>query len=124
MLILVTVALVVLVLARIALYGAFKSLHVPKYIEVVRILIHIIILGVVMLFDIIYQTIAEKLTSYECPRTQTQWLTSFLWKLFIFELTNDFVPIVYAAWIKGRLAKTPLELNAYTEMCEPGVYGP
>lgn len=120
MLILVTAALVLLVLARIALYGALQKLHVPKYTEVSRILIHLVILALVMIFDIVYGVIAEKLTSFECPRTQSQWMSSFLWKLFIFELTNDFVPIIYAAWVKGRLTKTPLELNMFTELCEPG----
>lgn len=111
MLLAVACALAALVIARIALYDALKKIGVHENVEVARWLVHGLIFITVVIFDAVYNWVAEKVTSLECPRTQSEWLSSFLWKVFIFELLNDFVPIAYAAWVKGRTVKTPLDLG-------------
>lgn len=116
---LVGVALALLVLARIALYGAFQPI-VTENVECSRWFVHGLIFIVVFIFEKAYHNLAHKLTSLECPRTQEAWLSSFLWKVFIFELLNDFVPIAYAAWVKGKLIRTPLDLNWHSELCDTG----
>lgn len=111
--------------ARIALYKAFRDWGVHANVEVARWFVHGLIFIVVFVFDFVYGWLARKLTSLECPRTQDQWLSSFLWKVFVFELLNDFVPIVYAAWVKGNTVSTPLDLTWNSELCEPsGKFGP
>jgi len=76
----------------------------------------------VSFFEAIYHRIAHALTEYECPRTEKQFMSSLLWKIFVFEMLNDFVPIAYAAWLKGKLG-TPLSLNFLTELCDGGCIG-
>lgn len=116
----VGVALTALVLARIALYRVFKDAGIHDSVEWARWFVHGLIFIVVLIFDKIYNWVGRKTTSLECPRSQSQWLSSFLWKLFIFELLNDFVPIAYAAWVKGKSIHTPLELTKTSELCDSG----
>lgn len=140
MLFAVGAALAGLVLARVALYGYFRELGIHHSVELARWFVHALIFIVVLVFDTVYGTLGRKATSLECPRTQGQWLSSFLWKLFIFELLNDFVPIGnqksdtvllhipyrsrvflgYAAWFKGMSIRTPLDLTWKSELCDSG----
>lgn len=120
MLAFVGVALTALVLMRIYLYGRFKEAGLHGYVELARWFVHGLIFIVVFILDKIYDWIGRKTTSLECPRSQSQWLSSFLWKVFIFELLNDFVPIAYAAWVKGKSIRTPLDLAKTSELCDSG----
>lgn len=108
-----------LVVSRIALYGIFKRMG-HHYIEYVRWLVHGLIFVMVLVFEKIYHHLSHKLTSFECPKTYNQFLSSLLWKMFIFEVLIDFVPIGYAAWMKGRTVKTPLDLDFMSELCDGG----
>lgn len=95
-----------LVMFRILLYRILKTIGGSlghHNVEYSRWIVHGLIFIVVVIFEKIYHSIALKLTSWECPKTQAQWMTSFLWKVFLFELLNDFVPIAYAAWFKGMV---------------------
>lgn len=101
----VTAMLVALVLVRIHLYGAYRHLGgtFEKFnVEWSRWTVHGLIFITVVIFEKIYHTVALKLTNWECPKTQSEYISSFLWKVFLFELVNDFVPISYAAWFKGK----------------------
>lgn len=86
MLLAVACALVALVIARIKLYKALKEAGVHENVEISRYIVHGLIFVTVIIFDSVYNWVAEKVTSLECPRTQSEWLSSFLWKVFIFEL--------------------------------------
>lgn len=123
LLLLATAGLAALVISRIYLYGAFKTIGIKKNVEFARWFIHGCIFVMVSIFEKLYHSIAHKLTSYECPKTESKFMTSLLWKIFIFELMNDFVPIGYAAWLKGKMIKTPLDLNFYSELCDGGCMG-
>uniref|UniRef100_A0A915KR12 Anoctamin n=1 Tax=Romanomermis culicivorax TaxID=13658 RepID=A0A915KR12_ROMCU len=68
----------------------------------------------------IYEKIAHRLTEVECPRTQNDYLTSYIWKVFIFELLNNFAPIFYAALLRGRILIEPSQQSYLQEMCDPG----
>lgn len=106
MLIFACVCLLVVVLSRIALYGALKHMGGfigEKNVELSRWLTHGLIFIVVLLLEHAFHYLAHKLTDFECPKTETRFMTSLLWKIFVFELLNDFVPIAYAAWMKGYL---------------------
>lgn len=120
MLCLVGAALAALVIARVSLYKTFHYMGFHDNVELSRWAVHGLIFIVVLIFEKTYSILAHKLTSLECPRTQQEWLSSFLWKVFIFALLNDFVPIGYAAWVKGRLTNTPLDLNWHSELCDTG----
>lgn len=121
------ISLMILVISRIKLYGALNNVgnkHILKYnVEYARWLVHGLILIMILIFEKFYLNIAHKLTSYECPKTEKQYMTSLLWKLFIFELLNDFIPIGYAAWMKQTWVKTPLDLRPgswMSELCDGG----
>lgn len=112
-----------LIAARVAMYAGFRHLKgsFKKYnVEVSRWLAHVFIFVMVTVFEKFYHLIAEKLTVAECPKTDSQFYTSLLWKIFVFAELVDFVPIAYAAFIKGRSVRTPKDLTSLTETCEPG----
>lgn len=115
--------LVALVISRISLYGALRHIVDNKNIECSRWLTHGMLFISVTILEKAFYFIAEKLTDYECPRTDKQFMNSLLWKVFIFQFLNDFIPIGYAAWIKGRTVQTPLDLGWIDELCDGGCMG-
>lgn len=113
----------VLIETRVTLYGVFKSLggvFRDRNIDMARWIQHGFMSIMVTLFELGYHRVAEYLTKLECPKTTSGYLSSLLWKVFIFAHLVDFLPIAYAAWVKGRFWSTPKDLNAWTEMCEAG----
>lgn len=125
-LLIASACLVSLVMSRIFLYGALKQITGStgrKNVELARWGIHGMIFVVIFVFENFYHWLADKLTLYECHKTDRQFMNSFLWKLFIFKLLNDFVPIAYAAFIKGKTVSTPLDLNFLSELCDGGCIG-
>lgn len=125
MLLLAGACLAGLVISRIRLYGAMRSWGWPfeQYsVELARFGIHGLIFIMVIIFETIYHSLADKLTEFECPKTPGEFLSSLLWKVFIFAQFVDFLPIAYAAWYKGRATQTPLQLNFMSEICEPAGY--
>lgn len=117
------VCLLALVLSRIQLYGALKNIVGNKNIDCSRWLIHGCLFVTVVILEKAFTFVAEKLTDFECPKTEKQFINSFLWKVFIFQFLNDFIPIGYAAWLKGKTVKTPLNLGVIDELCDGGCMG-
>uniref|UniRef100_A0A915L4L4 Anoctamin n=1 Tax=Romanomermis culicivorax TaxID=13658 RepID=A0A915L4L4_ROMCU len=125
MLVIDSVSLMVLVMSRIALYGLLKRSsfhsHIATYnVEYARWIVHGLILIMILIFERVFSFVAHILTDYECPKTQKRYTTSLLWKLFIFELLNDFIPLGYAAWMKQTWVRTPRDLNFLSELCDGG----
>uniref|UniRef100_A0A915JJS9 Anoctamin n=1 Tax=Romanomermis culicivorax TaxID=13658 RepID=A0A915JJS9_ROMCU len=126
MVIFACLCLMILVLSRIALYGALKKLTgfvANRNVECSRWLVHGLIFIVVLLLEKAYHVLAHKLTIFECPKTQSKFMTSLLWKIFVFQLLNDFVPIAYAAWMKGKTVNSPLDMKFLDELCDGGCLG-
>ena len=48
----------------------------------------------------VYTPIAKKLTSFENPRTQSQWENSFTYKMFAFQFVNWYSSLFYIAFFK------------------------
>lgn len=115
------VCLIVLLFCRVALYGAFRRQEgflSVKSVEYARWTVHGLLFLMILFFERIYNFLAYKLTLLECPRTHHSFTNSLLWKLFIFQMLNEFVPIWYAAFLKGKTIQTPLDLNLITEICD------
>ncbi|KRY39173.1 Anoctamin-1 [Trichinella spiralis] len=119
----VLLALVALIVIRIEIYGLLKKIggfwFAYQY-EVTSMIIHLCTFAVVMTLGLIYEQSAHRLTDFECPRTQTDYLNSYIWKVFIFELLNNFGPIFYAALIRGQNFSLPNEQTHLKEFCDPG----
>lgn len=118
----VVLALIALIVVRIAIYGLLAQgdgLWEAYKFEIASLIIHVFTFLVVMTLGTIYEPTAHRLTELECPRTQADYLSSYIWKVFIFELLNNFVPILYAALIRGRVS-LPHTQDWLTEMCDPG----
>jgi len=88
--------------------------------SIFRWIIHGMTLVVILLFDRIYLKLAHWLTCYECPKTHNDYERSLLWKIFIFVILNEFIPLGYCAWMKQSWVKTPLNLNFVSELCDGG----
>jgi len=107
---LVISALVALIAARILFYGLLKEMGgvwFDNQFELASLMVHFLTFLVVMTLGWVYENIAHKLTEVECPRTQSDYLTSYIWKVFVFELLNNFAPILYAALLRGKLLDGP-----------------
>lgn len=118
--------LIVLVISRIQLYGVLRKVGGiigEKHIDFARWLTHLFLFILVTIFEKAYGHFAHKLTIFECPRTEKQFMNSLLWKIFIFAMLNDIIPIGYAAWMKGQTVRTPLDLNLIDEFCDGGCIG-
>ncbi|KRX83741.1 Anoctamin-5 [Trichinella sp. T6] len=116
-------ALVGLSLLRVLLYGEFRKLggDFKKYsIDFARWTVHGFIFIAVFVYEKIYDLICHRLTTMERPRTEKDYWFSFLWKMFIFELLNEFIPIFYVAFFKELSINTPLDLHGPKELCDPG----
>ncbi|KRZ09638.1 Anoctamin-3 [Trichinella zimbabwensis] len=119
----VLLALVSLIVIRIEIYGLLKTFGgfwLVYQSEVTSMIIHLCTFAVVMTLGLIYEQSAHRLTDFECPRTQTDYLNSYIWKVFIFELLNNFGPIFYAALIRGQNFSLPNEQTHLKEFCDPG----
>lgn len=123
LILLVIAGLIGLIVVRILLYGLFKNfggVWFKLQFEFASLAIHVLTFVVVMTLGWVYEKAARRLTELECPRTQSDYLASYTWKVFIFELLNNFAPIFYAALIRGRNLSVPSEQSWLQEMCDPG----
>lgn len=119
----VVAGLVALIVVRIVLYGILKSfggIWFQLQFDFASLAIHVLTFIVVMTLGYIYEKSARRLTELECPRTENGYLTSYVWKVFIFELLNNFAPIFYASFIRGKTLTTPSGQSWLQEMCDPG----
>lgn len=123
LILLVVAAIIGLIVSRILFYGFLKSfggIWFKLQFELASLAIHVLTFVVVMSLGWLYEKAAHRLTELECPRTQSDYLASYIWKVFIFELLNNFAPIFYAALIRGRNLNVPSEQSWLQEMCDPG----
>lgn len=77
--------------------------------EFASLVIHVITFILVFGLGWFYNKAAHYLTDLECPKTQTAYVNSYVWKVFVFELLNNFAPIFYAALVRGRNLRVPSE---------------
>lgn len=118
----VVAALVALITVRILLYGMLGELGgtwKTYQFEFASLIIHVLTFVIVMTLGWVYEKAAHRLTELECPRTQADYLSSYIWKVFIFEILNNFAPVLYAALIRGR-SGLPQHQTLLLEMCDPG----
>lgn len=115
--------LFLILISRVAMYGAFKraggfwtehSLSAPRFLTSKFVSI------TVFIFELVYSRVSFRLTNFERPKTHRDFMNSLLCKLFVFKLFNSFIPISYSAWVRGKLVKTPADLNYYKELCDSG----
>ncbi|KFD72969.1 hypothetical protein M514_00103, partial [Trichuris suis] len=119
----VLTAMIALIAIRIEIYGLLKGFGgfwLIYQFEVTSMVIHLCTFVVVMTLGVLYERSAHRLTEFECPRTQTAYLNSYVWKVFIFELLNNFGPIFYAALIRGQNFSLPNDQTHLKEFCDPG----
>ena len=60
-----------------------------------------------MLLSIVYAHIAKHMTNYEMPRTNSEWETSYILKMFAFQFANNHAVLIYTAFIRERLTGRP-----------------
>ena len=71
---------------------------------------------------------ARKITSWEHPRTQSEFENSYTFKMFLFQFINYYSSLIYTAFFKGRFFTYPGDVDSSkntvaqmkTDMCEPG----
>ncbi|CAI4232512.1 unnamed protein product [Auanema sp. JU1783] len=64
-------------------------------------------LCVIMIMNMVYNYIAHKLTTWECPRTQSDFDNSYTFKVFLFQFVNYYSSLFYIAFFKGLLSQLP-----------------
>ncbi|XP_020637693.3 anoctamin-7 isoform X2 [Pogona vitticeps] len=78
----------------------------------------------ILLMSQVYTSLAEKLTTWEMHRTQTQHEDAFTFKVFIFQFVNFYSSPFYVAFFKGRFVGYPGQygklLGMRNEDCGPG----
>ena len=74
-----------------------------------------------------FQYIARKITSMEYPRTQSEYESSYTFKMFLFQFINNYSSLIYTAFFKGRFFTNPGDSHIRanyisrlkTDMCDP-----
>ncbi|XP_070139021.1 anoctamin-6 isoform X6 [Drosophila bipectinata] len=84
----------------------------------------IIDLIVISLLDLVYSSLAVKLTNYEYCRTQTEYDESLTIKNYVFQFVNYYSSLFYIAFLKGKFVGYPAKYNRVLgfrqEECNPG----
>lgn len=57
-------------------------------------------LVIIMILTRIYQNLARWMVNMENPRTQTEYESSFTFKIFLFEFVNFYSSLIYIAFFK------------------------
>ncbi|XP_072905824.1 anoctamin-3 [Hemitrygon akajei] len=63
--------------------------------------------AIIMALNVVYEKVAQMLTNWEHPRTESEWENSFALKMFLFEFVNLNSSIFYVAFFLGRFAGRP-----------------
>ncbi|XP_047098037.1 anoctamin-1-like isoform X1 [Schistocerca piceifrons] len=78
----------------------------------------------IMVFNYVYQWLAELLTELELLRTQTEFDDSLTLKIYLLQFVNYYASIFYIAFFKGKFVGYPKEYNRLfsyrQEECSPG----
>ncbi|TMS35135.1 hypothetical protein L596_002595 [Steinernema carpocapsae] len=61
----------------------------------------------ILILNYFYSWLALKLTSWECPRTQSEFDNSYTLKVFLFQFINFYSSLFYIAFFKGKLSGVP-----------------
>lgn len=84
----------------------------------------IIDLIVISMLDLVYSSLAIKLTNYEYCRTQTEYDESLTIKNYVFQFVNYYSSLFYIAFLKGKFVGYPAKYNRVLgfrqEECNPG----
>ncbi|KJH50552.1 hypothetical protein DICVIV_03318 [Dictyocaulus viviparus] len=64
-------------------------------------------LAVIICMNYFYNSLAHRLTRWECPRTQADFDNSYTFKVFLFQFANYYSSLFYIAFFKGVLSQLP-----------------
>ncbi|VDM63108.1 unnamed protein product [Angiostrongylus costaricensis] len=64
-------------------------------------------LVVIIAMNYFYNSLAHRLTRWECPRTQADFDNSYTAKVFLFQFANYYSSLFYIAFFKGILSQIP-----------------
>ncbi|XP_030767814.1 anoctamin-3-like [Sitophilus oryzae] len=74
----------------------------------------------IKMFEKIYGPLSIELTKYENPRTQQAFDNSVLYKRYLLSFINNYTPLFYLAFMKGKLYTVPHEINFFRrDACMP-----
>ncbi|KAI4489875.1 hypothetical protein M0804_004057 [Polistes exclamans] len=104
--------------------GTFLQKHAKIFTSMTAALINLVI---IMILTRIYHRLAMWMVNMENPRTQTEYESSFTFKIFLFEFVNFYSSLIYIAFFKGRFYVHPGDQNARssefvrikTDVCDP-----
>ncbi|KAK9302534.1 hypothetical protein QLX08_005513 [Tetragonisca angustula] len=104
--------------------GSFLKRHAKIFTSMTAALINLII---IMILTRVYHRLARWMVNMENPRTQTEYESSFTFKIFLFEFVNFYSSLIYIAFFKGRFFVHPGDTTARasefsrikTDVCDP-----
>ncbi|KAL6736548.1 hypothetical protein Aduo_006889 [Ancylostoma duodenale] len=64
-------------------------------------------LAIIITMNYFYNSLAHRLTRWECPRTQADFDNSYTFKVFLFQFANYYSSLFYIAFFKGVLSQLP-----------------
>ncbi|KHJ94473.1 hypothetical protein OESDEN_05598 [Oesophagostomum dentatum] len=64
-------------------------------------------LCIIITMNYFYNSLAHRLTRWECPRTQADFDNSYTFKVFLFQFANYYSSLFYIAFFKGVLSQLP-----------------
>ncbi|OAD62918.1 Anoctamin-4, partial [Eufriesea mexicana] len=104
--------------------GPFLKKHAKIFTSMTAALINLVI---IMILTRVYHRLARWMVNMENPRTQTEYESSFTFKIFLFEFVNFYSSLIYIAFFKGRFFVHPGDADARsseffrikTDVCDP-----
>lgn len=104
--------------------GPFLQKHAKIFTSMTAALINLVI---IMILTRVYHRLARWMVNMENPRTQTEYESSFTFKIFLFEFVNFYSSLIYIAFFKGRFYVHPGDADARatefsrikTDVCDP-----
>lgn len=77
--------------------GPFLKRHAKIFTSMTAALINLVI---IMILTRVYHRLARWMVNLENPRTQTEYESSFTFKIFLFEFVNFYSSLIYIAFFK------------------------
>ncbi|CAK9831527.1 Ano4 [Anthophora retusa] len=104
--------------------GTFLKNHAKIFTSITAALVNLVI---IMILTRVYHRLARWMVNMENPRTQTEYESSFTFKIFLFEFVNFYSSLIYIAFFKGRFFVHPGDTDARateffrikTDVCDP-----
>lgn len=94
------------VLSSLLVYGRFLATLSSAFINLLFILI----------FNILYQKLAEKLTNFELHRTQVEYDDSLALKVYVLKFINYYSTLIYIAFFKSNTTGYPAKYSLFFGM--------